>query len=39
VKLPDLIYRTDLYRTPALGAALLILLELVLTNTWLLRWP
>jgi Ca-activated chloride channel family protein len=39
VKLPDIVSRDDRYRTPVLIAALLLLLDAVLSNTWLLRWP
>ncbi len=39
VKLPDIVSRDDRYRLPALLAALLLLAEAGLSNTWLLRWP
>jgi Ca-activated chloride channel family protein len=39
VKLPDVVSRDDRYRFPVAAAALLLLLEAVLSNTWLLRWP
>lgn len=39
VKLPDLVSRDDRYRGPVLAAALLLLLNALLSNTWLLRWP
>ena len=39
VKLPDVVSRNDLYRYPVLAAALLLLLEALWANTWLLRWP
>lgn len=39
VKLPDLVVRDELYRGPALLAALLLLAESALAATWLLRWP
>ena len=39
VKIPPIIMRTDMYRIPVLIAALFILLEILLANTWLLRWP
>ena len=39
VKLPDIVSRNDLYQYPVLAAALLLLLEALLANTWLLRWP
>lgn len=39
VKLPDIVSHDDIYRGPVLAAALLLLLEAALSNTWLLRWP
>jgi len=39
VKLPDIVSRDDRYRAPVLAAALLLLCEVSLANTWLLRWP
>jgi Ca-activated chloride channel family protein len=39
VKLPEIISRGDLYGLPVLGAALILLLEAVLSQGLLLRWP
>ena len=39
VKLPEIVSRADLYTLPVLGAALLLLLEAVLSQGVLLRWP
>ena len=39
VKLPEIVSRADLYALPVLGAALLLLLEAVLSQGLLLRWP
>ena len=39
VKIPPTIMRTDLYRIPVLLAVLVLLSEILLSNTWLLRWP
>jgi Ca-activated chloride channel family protein len=39
VKLPDVVSRNDRYHAPVLAAALLLLCEISLANTWLLRWP
>ncbi|MBI3551418.1 MAG: VWA domain-containing protein [Elusimicrobia bacterium] len=39
VKLPDLVSRDDRYQFPVLLAAVLLLLDFALSNTWLLRWP
>ncbi len=39
MKIPPVIMRRDLYRVPILIAALLLLAEMILSNTWLLRWP
>jgi Ca-activated chloride channel family protein len=39
LKLPDMVSRVDLYHWPLAAAALLLVFDLVLSNTWLLRWP
>ncbi len=39
VKIPPIIMRADMYRIPVLIASLILLLEILLANTWLLRWP
>lgn len=39
IKIPPVILRKDIYYIPTLIAALLILTEMLLSNTWLLRWP
>lgn len=39
VKLPEAVSRDDLYRGPVLAAALLLLLEMALTQALWLRWP
>ena len=39
VKLPDIVSHDDFYRLPLILAALLILTEALLSNSWLLRWP
>jgi Ca-activated chloride channel family protein len=39
VKLPETVSRADLYRIPVLAAALLLLLEVVLAQGLLMRWP
>ena len=39
VKLPEIVSRADLYGLPVLGAALILLVEAVMSQGLLLRWP
>lgn len=39
VRIPENVSRTDLYRFPALAAVLLLMLDVALSQTVLLRWP